>query len=340
MLIDTHCHVHFNAYKQDMDDVIKRTLDHGVQMITIGTQKDTSRAGLEVAERYDGLWATIGLHPNHLTEQEFFDEDELPPEKSPPLAGSRPKAGQAHGDSESYRRVKTRSETFDPAYYRELVKHPKCVAIGECGLDYYRIPESADLNEVKKKQEAAVRAQFDLASEADKPVVVHCRDGSTPLTTSAHADQQRIIREYLEAGKLKRRGVVHCFTGTLEEANAYIDLGFLISFTGVITFPPRKGHPSTIRQAHGGEQSRTTSSGHGGYELSPLQAVVKALPLDSIMVETDAPYLTPVPYRGKRNEPWYVVHVAQKIAELKGVSMDEISAKTTANAKQLFRLPI
>ncbi|MEK7614840.1 MAG: TatD family hydrolase, partial [Patescibacteria group bacterium] len=158
MLIDTHCHVHFNAYKEDMDDVIKRTLAKGVFMITVGTQADTSKNGLEVAERYDGLWASVGLHPNHLTQQEFWDDDELPPEDQ-----ATPK-------------IKTREEKFDLEYYRSLVSHPKCVAIGECGFDYYRIPESVDLNDVKRRQEEALRLQFDLATEADLPVIIHCRD--------------------------------------------------------------------------------------------------------------------------------------------------------------------
>jgi TatD DNase family protein len=291
MLVDTHCHVHFNAYKQDMDDVIKRTLEQGVLMITIGTQSTTSKNGLAVAEKFDGMWATVGLHPNHLCEQEFWDEDELPP------------------DQQATPKIITRCETFDHGYYLELTKHPKCVAIGECGLDYYRLPENVDRDEVIAKQKMTVREHFDLATITNKPVVIHCRD--------AHDGQIAIVREYVEAGKLSRRGVVHCFTGTLDEAKRYIDLGFYISFTGVITFPPRK-------------------SDNAPDGLSPLQRVVRDLPLDRILVETDAPYLTPEPYRGKRNEPGYVKFTAQKIAELKSISFDEVANATTANAKRLF----
>lgn len=290
MLIDSHCHVHFNAYTDDMDEVIKRTLAKGVLMVCVGTQATTSAKGLAVAERYDGLYATVGLHPNHLCEQEFFDDDELPPEQSAtPM-------------------IKTRCETFDRAYYLKLTEHPKCVAIGECGLDYYRLPENVDRDEVIERQKATVREQFELATEARLPVVIHCRD--------AHADQLAIIREFVAAGKLPRRGVVHCFTGTLEEANAYIELGFLISFTGVITFPPRKSEGP----------------------ISPLQAVVRALPLECMMVETDAPYLTPVPHRGERNEPWMVQFVAEKISELKRVPLEEVARVTTENAKRLFAI--
>lgn len=288
-MIDTHCHVHFNAFKEDMDEVIRRTLEKGVFMVTVGTQATTSANGLKVAEKYEGVWATVGLHPNHLCEQEFFDEQEL-----------------SNGTKVPGNPIKTRCETFDHATYLELARHPKCVAIGECGLDYYRLPENVDREETIAKQKVTVRQHFDLAHEVGLPVVIHCRD--------AHADQQAIIREYVEAGKLQRRGVIHCFTGTIEEAKVYVELGFLISFTGVITFPPRKTEGP----------------------ISPLQTVVRDLPLEHMMVETDSPYLTPVPHRGERNEPWMVQFVAAKISELKKVSLEEVGRVTTENAKRLF----
>lgn len=298
-MIDTHCHVHFNAYKEDMDDVVRRTLEKGVRMITVGTQATTSANGLRLAERHEGVWASVGLHPNHLCEQEFYDEQEgdAVPGESHPTPGVLGTPGV---------RIKTRCETFDHATYLELARHPKCVAIGECGLDYYRLPEHLDRVELIAQQKVSVRQQFDLAHEVGLPVIIHCRD--------AHADQQAIIREYAEAGKLQRRGVIHCFTGTLEEAKAYVELGFLISFTGVITFPPRKSEGP----------------------ISPLQTVVRDLPIEHMMIETDAPYLTPVPHRGERNEPWMVTFVAEKISELKKVSLEEVSHVTTENAKRLF----
>lgn len=298
-LIDTHCHVHFNAYKHDMDEVIERTLSKGVFMITVGTQSTTSANGLAVAQKHDGMWATVGLHPNHLCEQEFLDTQE----------SEESKESEVSEDVEIFvSKIKTRCETFDHAYYLGLARHPKCVAIGECGLDYYRLPSNVDREEVIAKQKATVRAHFDLADEVGLPVVIHCRD--------AHADQLAIVREYVSAGKLQRRGVVHCFTGTLEEAQAYIELGLLISFTGVITFPPRKTDGL----------------------ISPLQKVVRDLPLEYMMIETDAPYLTPIPHRGERNEPWMVEFVAQKISELKHISVEEVSRVTTENAKRLFAI--
>ncbi|MBI2551430.1 TatD family hydrolase [Candidatus Uhrbacteria bacterium] len=309
---DTHCHVHFQAYKKDMDEIILRSLERDTFMITVGTQSTTSRRGLEVAENYRGLWATVGLHPNHTCEQEFFDDQELGPQDSeksqnPDVAsGSLPSDLLPPTSSLPPPKIKTRRETFDIDYYRSLCSHPKCLAIGEVGLDYYRLPEGGDQAQIIKNQKQQFRLACNLADEVDKPLVIHCRD--------AHADLVAILDEYLASGRLTRRGVVHCFTGTLEEAQRYVDRGFLVSFTGILTFPPRKGEG----------------------KISPLQAVVQALPLSSIMIETDAPYLAPVPYRGERNEPWMVQFVAQTIADIKGVTVEEVAKATFENAKRLF----
>jgi TatD DNase family protein len=288
-LIDTHCHVHFNAYKQDMDEVIKRCLAKEAFMITIGTQKDTSRRGLEVAEKYEGLWATVGIHPNHLCEQTFVDDQELEPEDQ--------------------QVIKTRCEVFDHEYYLNLAQHPKCVAIGECGLDYYHVPDHLDREEVIKTQEETCRQHFALASEVGLPVILHTRD--------AHEKQLVLIDEFLAQNKLQRRGVTHCFTGTLEEAEGYIKRGFLVSFTGIVTFKAR----ATDRDEEG---------------LSTVQRVARAIPLEHMMIETDAPYLAPGEYRGKRCEPWMTIEVAKKIAELKGISVREVCEKTNKNAMRLF----
>lgn len=273
-----------------MDEVIERTLNEGVFMITVGTQKDTSKIGLEAAARYEGVWATVGLHPNHLTKQEFFDEQELEPDDE-----LRP-----YGGSSSSVKIQTREEIFDVEYYRGLAKHPKCVAIGETGLDYYRIPENVDHGTVKEKQRQTVRAHFDLATELQLPVSIHCRD--------AYLEQAEIIREFVQNEKLIRRGVIHCFTGTLEEARVFIELGFYISFSGIVTFAKN------------------------------LQEVARALPLEKLLIETDAPYLTPAPDRGQRNEPWRVKFVAQKLAELKNISVEEVAEMTFRNTVELFRL--
>jgi TatD DNase family protein len=266
-----------------MDEVIKRSLAENVFMITVGTQQDTSRQAVEVAEKYDGVWAAIGLHPSHTSEQSFVDDDELPTTN-----------------------IKTRSEEFDPKFYRKLAKSKKVVAIGECGLDYYHMPENIPAEEVKERQKIAFCAQLDLADELGLPVIIHSRD--------AHADQMEILREYINAGRLKKRGVAHCFTGTLEEAQDYLALGFLISFTGIIAFSPRKSEE----------------------QISPLQKVVQQIPFKKVMIETDAPYLAPPPHRGERNEPRYVVEVVRKLAELHGKSLEEVIEATNENAKKFF----
>lgn len=279
MLIDTHCHVSFEAYKDDAEAVVKRALDAGVQMITIGTRIETSIAAVKFAEAHDGVWATIGLHPGHVHAQEYVDKNEVPADQV------------AAGHT---------AEVFDAEAYRKLLAHPKVVAIGECGLDYYRPPANAADETWKEEQKAACRAQLKLASEAGKPVVIHCRD--------AHQDQAQLLREEIAAGGLSRRGLIHCFTGTAAEAAMYKELGFMVAFGGIITF---------------------------GKSVADAAAQI---PLDQIVLETDAPYLAPSPYRGKRNEPAYVTEVARKLAQLKETTVEEIARVTTENAKRLFAL--
>ncbi|MBT3230349.1 TatD family hydrolase [Candidatus Uhrbacteria bacterium] len=276
-LIDTHTHVHFAAYKGDMDEVIKRSLDEGIGMITVGTQSSTSKKAIEVAEKYDGVWATVGLHPSHLHKQEFNDDNEFDPGK-----------------------IKTRTEEFDPEYYRELVSHPKVVAVGEFGLDFYHKPRNVEESKVIEDQTAATNLQIDFATEFNKPIVVHCRD--------AHDLQYEVLKRAVDEGKLPRRGVVHCFTGSLEDARRYIELGFMISFTGILTFSDE------------------------------IQRIAKELPMESIMIETDAPYLSPAPNRGKRNEPSFVKHIAHVLADIKGMSYKEVAEQTTKNAIEFFQL--
>ncbi|MBU0613858.1 TatD family hydrolase, partial [Patescibacteria group bacterium] len=271
--IDTHCHVSFRAYKDDLDEVIKRSLEEDVAMITVGTQSETSKNAIEIAEKYENVWATIGLHPNHLHKQEFLDENET---------------------------IKTRSEKFDFELYKKLSEHPKVVAIGEFGLDYHHIPSDVDREQVIEDQKNSCREQLAFANEINKPIVIHCRD--------AHNDQFEILKDAVDSGGLKKRGVIHSFTGSVEDALRYKSIGFKISVNGILVFSKE------------------------------LQEVIKQVPLEQIMLETDAPYLAPPPYRGKRNEPYYVKFVAEKIAEIKGLSVDEVSETTTKTAINLFNL--
>lgn len=271
MLVDIHSHLNFHAFAHDRDEVIRRTLEGGVRVINVGTQQDTSRAALTLAEAYDGLYATVGLHPIH-TDKSFHDTEEL---------------GEGGGEFAS------RGEKFDAEFYRELALHPKVVAIGECGLDFYRLE-----TETKEKQEETFRAHVTLALEVGKPLMIHCRD--------AHEEVLTTLREYKKEAGERLRGNVHFYSGTLEQAQEYWQLGFTLSFTGVITFARDRDE------------------------------LIKTLPLEAIMIETDAPYVAPIPHRGKRNEPLYVIEVARKIAELRGISLEKVAEVSTANAKRVF----
>jgi len=247
---DSHCHPQFPHYDKDRDEVIKHALKESVFMICIGADLETSKKGIELAEKYEGVWTTAGLHPTAIPQQKDFD-----------------------------------SKT-----YEKLLNSEKVVGFGEIGLDYYRTEKIEDQEFQKQK----FKKQLDLAVKIDKPLVIHCRD--------AHLNMIQLIRNY------SLRGVIHSFTGTLEEAKKYLDLGFYLGFNGIITFAKQ------------------------------YDEIVKYAPLENILLETDAPYLTPLPFRGKRNEPAFVKYIAEKIAELKSLSYSQVAEKTSENTKKLFNL--
>lgn len=212
---------------------------------------------------------------------------------------------------------------FDIKAFRELAKSKKVVAIGECGLDYYRIPrdeervtrneEEPKRREVIEKQKEMFMQQVELAHEVNLPLIIHCRDDSTGSSGPAHADMQAILMKRFSTPSShphppKEHGVLHCFTGGVADAISYLDLNFFISFTGIITFADQ------------------------------YDDVVRAVPLEKMLIETDSPFLTPVPHRGKKNHPSYVRFVAERIATLKSISVDEVARVTTENARRLFRL--
>lgn len=282
MPIDSHTHLQFKAFDEDRDEVIKRTLEGGVFCINVGTQKDTSRAAVELAEKYDGFWAAVGLHPIH-TEESFHDEQEI---------------SGAGG-------FKSREEVFDSDFYEKLASHPKVIAIGECGFDYYRTTL-----ENRTKQEDAFRTQVRLAKKIGKPLMLHCRPSQNPDKTysdNAYLEMLRVLKEE-EAESFG--GNVHFFVGSKDVAEKFLEMGFSFSFSGVITI------------------------------TDMYDEVVKFLPIDKILIETDAPYAAPKPWRGKRNEPLYVLEVAKRLAELRGKSFEEIAEITTQNAKKVFNLRI
>lgn len=284
-LVDVHTHINFNAFQEDGHDVVRRTLERDVWMILVGSQIDTSRRGVEYARQYEqGVYAAVGLHPIHLVEMEV-DRDEMNATEGVPARPTEWSFGRG---------FTTRKEEFDYAAYSDLARDPKVVAIGECGLDYYRL---RDTEEIKKKQAETFRKQVALARDVKKPLMIHCRN--------AYEDLLTILREE-KANEIG--GDIHFFAGDWEIAKQFLDLGFHLSFTGVITF------------------------------ANQYDDVIKKMPLDRMMTETDAPYVAPVPYRGKRNEPLYVAEVARRIAAIKGITLEEAARATSENAIRLFSL--
>jgi len=282
-MFDSHCHIQFRGYKDDFEEVIKRCKEKDCAMIAVGTQKDTSKKAIEFAEKYENIYATVGLHPIHLFST-HVDEEEAS--------------------------FLSREEEFDYEFYKELAQHPKVIGIGECGLDLFHIPENVDRDIVVKKQKEIFLEQVKLARELDLPVAIHVRD--------AYEEMLEVIANCRDSRSAVPtiRGVIHCYSSNWQNAQKFLDLGLYIGFTGIITFPPKKTDPQVQHD---------------------LLEVVEKIPLDRILIETDAPYLAPQAYRGKRCEPWMVEEVAKKIAEIRDLSFEEIIKITTENIQKLFK---
>lgn len=254
-MIDTHAHIDTDAFDEDRDLIINNALDAGLEKIIMPAIEPKGFDNLiKTAEKYNDVYFGIGVHPHNANE---VNEGVL-------------------------------------ENIREIAKHPKCIAIGEIGLDYYY--DFVD----KETQKEAFAKQLELAKMLEKPVIVHNRESDDDILS--------IIKEHQD-GNL--RGVLHCFSSDNDVLKQALELGFLVSFTGNITFKKSK--------------------------LSP---VVDEAPIDRIMIETDSPYMTPHPYRGKRNEPRQVALVAEKISEIKKISIEKVIEMTTRNAKKLFNLSI
>jgi TatD DNase family protein len=255
-LIDSHAHIQAREYVGETEAVIGRARDAGVeQIIVVGGagEMSSNTAAVALAESYANLYATVGMHPHDAKD---VGEEEL-------------------------------------QELKELAAHPKVIAVGETGLDYF-------YNHSPQEVQRRVFAQFiQMSLETRLPIVVHERD--------AARDAAALLRH---EGGGKVRGVIHCFTADYDAACDYVDLGFYLSFSGIITFK----------------------------NAEPLREVVCKVPLDRICVETDSPYLTPVPHRGKRNEPAYVRLVAETVAQIKGISLEEAAYTTTRNVRELFRI--
>lgn len=278
VLIDSHAHVQFPAYDEDREAVIQRALDEGVSVINVGTQYSTSADALELAEKYkSGVWATAGFHPGHADRNSHRDPWELREQNQ---------------------------EKFDAAKLRELAWNTSIVAVGECGLDYFRIKTQE--SRIKGEQQEIFKEQIELATTLGKPLVVHCRPSAG--TQDAYDDALNILDSCFSIHSSRLSGVMHFFVGNKDTARKFLDLGFYISFAGPITF------------------------------AREYEEVVGYVPLNRILAETDSPYAAPAPYRGKRNEPLYVIEVAKKIAQIKAIAYDEVTEKLTRNTAVLFSL--
>ena len=265
LLIDTHAHVNFNAYKDDGDEVITRTLKENIWLINIGAQYSTSQRAVQYAEKYnEGVYAAVGLHPSHI-HQDNLKQDQGAQEESREL------------------------EEFDEEKYRKLLENPKVVAMGEIGLEY----GDEISREAKDKQKEVLIEQLELAQQVDKPIIFHCR--------KAYDDLIELLTTQTQLN-----GVIHCFMGRWSQAEKLIDFGFCLSFNGLITY------------------------------ARDYDKVIEKLSLEKILLETDCPYLSPVPHRDKRNEPLYIKLVAEKIAEIKKINFEEVAQQTTKNAQELF----
>jgi len=252
-LIDSHCHLDFPDFADDLDAVIARARAAGIErIITIGTEIAKAARVVEIAERYPDIFFTLGTHPHE-------------------AAGER---------------------AMDFAALRKLAAHPKCVGIGEAGLDYhYAYAPRGIAQEV-------FRGQIGVARELGLPLVIHARD--------ADEDIAAILVDEMGQGRFS--ALLHCFTSSRGLAETALDLGLSISFSGVVTFKKSNG----------------------------LRAIARDVPLDRVLVETDAPYLAPAPHRGRRNEPAFVVDTARVVAEARGISPEALAEATRANTLRVF----
>ncbi|KJS18807.1 MAG: hydrolase TatD [Clostridiaceae bacterium BRH_c20a] len=252
MLFDTHAHLDDVKFKGETDEVIVRANEQGVSLIVnVGYNLRHARQSIALAEKYDFIYASVGLHPHD---------------------------------------AKDGDKSFWEEIYK-LARHPKVVALGEMGLDYYWDNSPRDV------QRDVFRQQIGAAKDLKLPIIIHDRD--------AHQDVLTIVKE---EGALEVGGVFHAYSGSWEMTKEILDLGFFISIGGPVTFKNAK----------------------------KILEVVEKVPLESLLIETDCPYLTPDPYRGKRNEPGYIKLVAEKIAQIKNISYEEVASATKENGMRLF----
>jgi TatD DNase family protein len=264
---DIHSHLNFPDYEKDLDEVVKRLKETETHTIVVGTDYESSAKGVDLADRHPEIYACIGIHP-----------------------------------------INDSNKNSDISLFSELVKHPKVVAIGECGMDFFhakreepaRTTEAVQSGGDYERQKDLFVKQIEFALAHDKPLMIHGRP--TPGTMDAYEDILSILNSYFLIHNSRLRGNVHFFAGNIETAKRFFNIGFTISFTGVITF------------------------------VRDYDEVIKSAPLNMIMSETDAPFVTPEPYRGKRNEPSYVREVVKRIALIRGEEEEDVRVTLVNNA--------
>lgn len=265
-MVDVHCHLNFKAFEDDSDEVIKKAQDAGVEIIiNTGTSLESSLKAVELAQKYENLYAIVGIHPHHADKLEAGWEKEL----------------------------------------KKMAQNKKVVGIGEIGLDYYSYKSNGIVD--PKLQKDVFETQIQIASDLKLPLQIHNRH--------AGEDIVEILKSHKNLLKNPIPGMFHCFAATLETLQIALDLGFYIGFDGNITY-----------------------KGLAPGETVSLSDLCKNTPLERIVTETDAPFLTPEPNRGGRNEPSYVIITGTKIAEIKAISKKDLDSITTQNAKQIFNI--
>jgi TatD DNase family protein len=259
--IDSHAHLEGHKFDQDRAEVLQRAREAGLERILAigsGTGPGTLDCAIKIAEQHDWIFATLGIHPHEAK-----------------LAGES-----------------------DYAEMEQLARHPKIMAWGEIGLDYFYDHSPREV------QQEVFRRQMEQAQAARLPIIIHCRP--TNNSENAWDDTIQMLRDHWASSGLG--GILHCFTGEWKHAQAALDMGFYISFAGNVSFPKAEN----------------------------IRAAAKQVPIERMLIETDSPFLAPVPHRGKRNEPAFVVNTAEAIAQLRGVSKEEIGQRTAQNFYSLF----
>lgn len=258
---DIHSHLHDKAFDEDREKLLGEMKSYGVGTITVGTDVVESNKAIALAETYEHVYATIGLHPND-----------------------------------------NKEEVFDREVYEKLASHDKVIAIGECGLDYFRLDSDSDKE--KERQKEIFAQQIEIAVNVNKPLMLHGRPAKGSM--DAYEDMLTLLEEAKKLHGNKVRGNAHFFAGNIDIAQRFINIGFTMSFSGVITF------------------------------TKDYDDVVRFIPLTLLHAETDSPYATPIPYRGRRNTPMYVQEVVAKIAVLREQPMEEVRVQLLENAKRVF----